>query len=73
MNSAFRVQVVRRGVITLPRQVRVANNIQEGDTLTLIDLGGAYLFSVRFARRWTRSPTGWPGNGRRRASRSNPC
>ncbi len=40
MNSAFRVQVVRRGVITLPRQVRVANNIQEGDTLTLIDLGG---------------------------------
>ena len=39
MNNTFHVQVVRRGVITLPRELRTRNNIAEGDTLTLIDLG----------------------------------
>lgn len=39
MGTAFRVQVVRRGVITLPKELRDHNKIEEGDTLTLIDLG----------------------------------
>jgi AbrB family looped-hinge helix DNA binding protein len=48
MNSAFRVQVVRRGVITLPKEIRAANRIQEGDTLTLVDLGdGVFVVSPR--------------------------
>jgi AbrB family looped-hinge helix DNA binding protein len=39
MNNTFHVQVVRRGVITLPKELREHNKIEEGDTLTLIDLG----------------------------------
>ena len=38
-NNTFQVQVVRRGIITLPKELREHNNIEEGDTLTLIDLG----------------------------------
>ncbi len=40
MNNTFKVQVVRRGIITLPKELRDQNHIEEGDTLTLIDLGG---------------------------------
>ncbi len=39
MNNTFQVQVVRRGIITLPKELREHNKIEEGDTLTLIDLG----------------------------------
>lgn len=39
MSNTFQVQVVRRGIITLPKELRDQNNIEEGDTLTLIDLG----------------------------------
>jgi AbrB family looped-hinge helix DNA binding protein len=39
MNNTFQVQVVRRGIITLPKELREHNNIEEGDMLTLIDLG----------------------------------
>lgn len=39
MNNTFTVQVVQRGLITLPRELREQNKIREGDTLTLIDLG----------------------------------
>jgi AbrB family looped-hinge helix DNA binding protein len=39
MNNTFQVQVGRRGVITFPKQLREDNQIAEGDTLTLIELG----------------------------------
>jgi len=39
MNNTFQVQVVRRGLITLPKELRDHNHIEEGDTLTLIELG----------------------------------
>lgn len=39
MNNTFQVQVVRRGVITIPKELRDHNHIDEGATLTLIDLG----------------------------------
>ena len=39
MNDIYQVQVVRRGVITLPKELRDHNNIKEGDRLTLIELG----------------------------------
>jgi AbrB family looped-hinge helix DNA binding protein len=51
MNNTFEVQVVRRGVITLPKELRDQNNIEEGDTLTLIDLGdGVIMISPRRSR-----------------------
>ncbi|MFZ5878177.1 MAG: AbrB/MazE/SpoVT family DNA-binding domain-containing protein [Chloroflexota bacterium] len=51
MNNTFKVQVVRRGLITLPKELRDQSHIQEGDTLTLIDLGdGVVVMSPRRSR-----------------------
>ncbi|MBI5943658.1 MAG: AbrB/MazE/SpoVT family DNA-binding domain-containing protein [Chloroflexi bacterium] len=50
-NNTFQVQVVRRGIITLPKELRDHNNIEEGDTLTLIDLGdGVVVMSPKRSR-----------------------
>ena len=51
MNNTFQVQVVRRGIITLPKELREQNNIEEGDMLTLIDLGdGVVIMSPQRSR-----------------------
>ncbi len=51
MNNTFQVQVVRRGIITLPKELREHNKIEEGDTLTLIDLGdGVVVMSPQRSR-----------------------
>lgn len=51
MNKTFTVQVVQRGLITLPRELREQNRIKEGDMLTLIDLGdGVFVLSPRRSR-----------------------
>ena len=51
MNNTFQVQVVRRGIITLPKELRDHNNIEEGDMLTLIDLGdGVVVMSPQHSR-----------------------
>jgi AbrB family looped-hinge helix DNA binding protein len=51
MNNTFQVQVVRRGIITLPKELRDHNNIEEGDMLTLIDLGdGVMVMSPQRSR-----------------------
>jgi len=51
MNNTFQIQVVRRGIITLPKELREQNNIEEGDTLTLLDLGdGVFVISPRRSR-----------------------
>ena len=39
MNNIFQVKVARRGVITLPKELREHSHIEEGDMLTLIELG----------------------------------
>ncbi|MDP3449399.1 MAG: AbrB/MazE/SpoVT family DNA-binding domain-containing protein [Anaerolineaceae bacterium] len=39
MSNIFHVQVVQRGIITLPKELRETNRIEEGDLLTLINLG----------------------------------
>ncbi len=50
-NNTFQVQVVRRGIITLPKELRDHNNIEEGDTLILIDLGdGVVVISPKRSR-----------------------
>ena len=41
------LQVGKRGVITIPRSVREAYELQPGDTLTLLDLGGVLVLSPR--------------------------
>jgi bifunctional DNA-binding transcriptional regulator/antitoxin component of YhaV-PrlF toxin-antitoxin module len=39
------IQVAQRGLLTLPKVLREAYNIQEGDQLTLLDLGGVFVIS----------------------------
>ncbi|MDX9864416.1 MAG: AbrB/MazE/SpoVT family DNA-binding domain-containing protein [Anaerolineaceae bacterium] len=51
MKNTFQIQVVRRGVITLPKELRKKNDIEEGDLLTMIDLGdGVVLMSTNRSR-----------------------
>ena len=51
MNDVYRVQVVRRGIVTLPKELRENNNIEEGDMLNVIDLGdGVFVFSKQRSR-----------------------
>ena len=47
MKNTFQVQVVRPGIITLPKELRDHNSIQEGDRLTFIDLGGGVVVMSR--------------------------
>lgn len=50
-NNTFQVQVVQRGIITLPKELREHNQIEEGDTLTFIDLGdGVVVMSPKRSR-----------------------
>jgi AbrB family looped-hinge helix DNA binding protein len=51
MKNTFQVQVVQRGIITLPKELRDRNNVEEGDMLTLIDLGnGVVVISPQRSR-----------------------
>ena len=43
--STMTVQVVKRGLLTLPKALRDAYNIEPGDAFTLIDLGGVFVLS----------------------------
>jgi len=38
MSNVYQIQVSRRGVITLPKELREQNNITEGDVLNLFKL-----------------------------------
>jgi bifunctional DNA-binding transcriptional regulator/antitoxin component of YhaV-PrlF toxin-antitoxin module len=46
--GTFQLQVAKRGLITLPKELRDENRIQDGDLLTLIDLGGTFVLTPRF-------------------------
>ena len=51
MNNIFQVKVARRGVITLPKELREHSHIEEGDMLTLIELGeGVIVMSPQHSR-----------------------
>jgi bifunctional DNA-binding transcriptional regulator/antitoxin component of YhaV-PrlF toxin-antitoxin module len=47
MSDTMTVQVAQRGLLTLPKQLRKSYNIQPGDQLTLLDLGGVFVLSPR--------------------------
>lgn len=47
MSEIMTVQVAQRGLVTLPKALREAYRIQEGDQLTLLDLGGVFVLSPR--------------------------
>ena len=37
------IQLAQRGIITIPKELRDANNMKEGDVLTIMDIGGGSL------------------------------
>ena len=39
------IQVRKRGVVTLPAELRERHNIREGDTLRVIDLDGVFVLT----------------------------
>jgi AbrB family looped-hinge helix DNA binding protein len=45
MEDTLSIQVAKRGTITLPKPLRDLYNIREGDGLTLLDLGGAFVLT----------------------------
>ncbi|MBN1582254.1 MAG: AbrB/MazE/SpoVT family DNA-binding domain-containing protein [Anaerolineae bacterium] len=45
MVDTLSVQVAKRGTITLPKPLRDRYHIQEGDGLTLLDLGGTFVLT----------------------------
>lgn len=47
MSDTITVQVAQRGLVTLPKALREAYHIHEGDLLTLLDLGGIFVLSPR--------------------------
>ena len=45
MTDTISVQVTQRGLVTLPKALREAYHIEEGDQLTLLDLGGVFVLT----------------------------
>jgi bifunctional DNA-binding transcriptional regulator/antitoxin component of YhaV-PrlF toxin-antitoxin module len=43
--QSFTVQVAQRGLVTLPKEVRKAHDIQPGQQMTLLDLDGVFVLS----------------------------
>ncbi len=47
MPDTMIVQVSQRGLVTLPKALRETYHIREGDQLSLLDLGGVFVLSLR--------------------------
>jgi bifunctional DNA-binding transcriptional regulator/antitoxin component of YhaV-PrlF toxin-antitoxin module len=47
--STMTVRGAKRGLLTLPKALRDAYNIEPGDALTLLDLGGVFVLSPRLS------------------------
>ena len=47
MSDTTTVRMAQRGVVTLPKILRENYNLQPGDDLTLLDLGGVFVLSPR--------------------------
>lgn len=45
--SEDRVQITKRGAVTLPADLRKRYRLDAGDTLTVLDLGGVFVLSPK--------------------------
>lgn len=50
MADTVTLQLAQRGVLTLPKTLRESYNLQPGDSLTLLDLGGVFVLSPRHSQ-----------------------
>ena len=46
MKRVLKIRVAKRGTVTLPKSLRDRYRIREGDGLTLLDLGGAFVLTT---------------------------
>ena len=51
MNTATTVQIRGKGTVTLPIELRRKYGLEEGDVITLIDLGGGSILLTPFVTR----------------------
>ena len=47
MPESVALQMAKRGVVTIPKALRDAYDLREGEVLTLLDLGGVFVLSPR--------------------------
>lgn len=47
MSDVITLRLAQRGVVTLPKSLRDSYNLREGDSLTLLDLGGVFVLTPR--------------------------
>ena len=47
MDDTITITVTQRGVVTLPKALREVYGLEEGDQLTLFDLGGVFVLSPK--------------------------
>lgn len=45
MPGIMKMQISQRGVLVLPKSLRESYNLQVGDSLTLLDLGGVFVLT----------------------------
>lgn len=45
MNDTMTIQMTQRGVLVLPKSLRVAYDLQPGDSFTLLDLSGVFVIT----------------------------
>jgi len=45
MSDTVTIQLAKRGLLTLPKALRDQYNLNPGDVLTLLDLGGVFVLS----------------------------
>lgn len=51
MSDQYQIQVGRRGVITIPKEIRDQNNISDGDILSMSELStGVFVLSTQRSR-----------------------
>lgn len=43
--QTYTLQIAQRGLVTLPKELRLAHNIQPGQQMTLLDLDGVFVLS----------------------------
>ena len=45
--DTFSLQLAQRGIITIPKSLRRSYNLETGDEITLLDLGGVFVLNPK--------------------------
>jgi len=50
MSQTITLRLAQRGILTLPKKLREAYNLKDGDNLTLLDLDGVFVLSPKLSQ-----------------------